>query len=76
MASIVQRFAIRSDPAPIPMLTESNSLKQMGPDIIRNLLARHSTGKVCTRLGISRETLWHKIHNMTFYIPNQYAVCE
>ena len=46
-------------------IPESASLKQMESEIIRNLLSRHSAETVCTRLGISRVTLWRKMKAMS-----------
>ncbi|MBS1210556.1 MAG: sensor protein [Proteobacteria bacterium] len=46
-------------------IPESNSLKQMETEIIRNLLAKYPTDEVCSRLGISRVTLWRKMKNMS-----------
>ena len=45
-------------------IPESSSLKQMELEIIRTLLAKHSADEVCSRLGISRVTLWRKMKNM------------
>jgi len=45
-------------------IPESKSLKQMESEIIRNLLSKHTSDEVCTRLGISRVTLWRKMKNM------------
>ena len=45
-------------------IPESASLKQMESEIIRNLLAKHPAEEVCTRLGISRVTLWRKMKNL------------
>lgn len=45
-------------------IPDSGSLKQMESEIIRNMLARHSADEVCTRLGISRVTLWRKMKNL------------
>ncbi len=50
-------------------IPESASLKQMESEIIRNLLAKHSADDVCTRLGISRVTLWRKMKAMTISVP-------
>jgi transcriptional regulator with PAS, ATPase and Fis domain len=44
-------------------IPESASLKQMESAIIRNLLAKHPADEVCSRLGISRVTLWRKMKN-------------
>ena len=46
-------------------IPESKSLKQMETEIIRNLLSKHPADTVCSRLGISRVTLWRKMKNMT-----------
>ena len=45
-------------------IPECSSLKQMELEIIRTLLSRHSADEVCSRLGISRVTLWRKMKNM------------
>ncbi len=45
-------------------IPESSSLKQMESEIIRSLLAKHPAEEVCSRLGISRVTLWRKMKNM------------
>jgi transcriptional regulator with PAS, ATPase and Fis domain len=45
-------------------IPESSSLKQMESEIIRSLLAKHPAEEVCTRLGISRVTLWRKMKNI------------
>ena len=34
-------------------------------EIIRNLLSKHPADEVCTRLGISRVTLWRKMKHLT-----------
>jgi len=46
-------------------IPESSSLKQMESEIIRNLLSRHPAETVCSRLGISRVTLWRKMKAMS-----------
>lgn len=46
-------------------IPESGSLKEMEAQIIRQLLTRASADEVCTRLGISRVTLWRKMKAMT-----------
>jgi transcriptional regulator with PAS, ATPase and Fis domain len=43
----------------------NGTLKQMESEIIRVLLAKHSADNLCTRLGISRVTLWRKMKNMS-----------
>lgn len=45
-------------------IPDSGSLKQMESEIIRNLLAKQSADAVCSRLGISRVTLWRKMQAM------------
>ena len=45
-------------------IPESASLKQMESEIIRNLLARYPADEVCSRLKISRVTLWRKMKNL------------
>ncbi len=45
-------------------IPESASLKQMESEIIRNLLSKHPADEVCSRLGISRVTLWRKMKNL------------
>jgi transcriptional regulator with PAS, ATPase and Fis domain len=45
-------------------IPESGSLKQMESEIIRNLLSKHTADEICSRLGISRVTLWRKMKNM------------
>lgn len=42
-------------------IPESSSLKQMESEIIRNLLSKLPADEVCSRLGISRVTLWRKM---------------
>lgn len=42
-------------------IPESSSLKQMESEIIRQLLSKHPADTVCSRLGISRVTLWRKM---------------
>ena len=42
-------------------IPESSSLKQMESEIIRALLSKHPAETVCSRLGISRVTLWRKM---------------
>jgi transcriptional regulator with PAS, ATPase and Fis domain len=51
-------------------IPESSSLKQMESEIIRNLLSKHSTDEVCSRLGISRVTLWRKMKNLSISVPD------
>lgn len=46
-------------------IPESGSLKQMESEIIRNLLSKHPAETVCSRLGISRVTLWRKMKAMS-----------
>lgn len=46
-------------------IPEEGTLKQMESAIVRGLLAKHSPDEVCTRLGISRVTLWRKMRNFT-----------
>ena len=46
-------------------IPECASLKQMESEIIRNLLSKHPADEVCTRLGISRVTLWRKMKHLT-----------
>ena len=36
----------------------------MESEILRNLLAKYPADEVCTRLGISRVTLWRKMKNL------------
>ena len=48
-------------------IPESGSLKQMESEIIRNLLGKHTADDVCSRLGISRVTLWRKMKSMTVH---------
>ena len=57
-----ERASSRTDFITIP---ECASLKQMESEIIRNLLAKHPAEEVCSRLGISRVTLWRKMKHMT-----------
>ena len=45
-------------------IPDHGSLKQMESEIIRNLLAKQSAEAVCSRLGISRVTLWRKMQAM------------
>ncbi len=45
-------------------IPESVSLKQMESAILSSLLAKHSPEEVCSRLGISRVTLWRKMKNI------------
>ena len=45
-------------------IPESGSLKQMESEIIRNLLSKLTADEVCSRLGISRVTLWRKMKKM------------
>ena len=45
-------------------IPECSTLKQMESEIIRNLLSKHPAEQVCSRLGISRVTLWRKMKNM------------
>lgn len=52
-------------------IPESTSLKQMELEIIRNLLAKYPADEVCTRLGISRVTLWRKMKNLE--IPSAFG---
>ena len=46
-------------------IPECASLKQMESEIIRNLLSKLPPDEVCTRLGISRVTLWRKMKNLS-----------
>ena len=46
-------------------IPESGSLKEMETQIIRQMLTRASADAVCSRLGISRVTLWRKMKAMT-----------
>lgn len=55
-------------PSPVPQpianalpLPENFSLKEVEALVIRHLLDTHSIEEVCTRLGISRVTLWRKL---------------
>ena len=45
-------------------IPESGSLKQMESEIIRGLLSKLPADEVCSRLGISRVTLWRKMKKM------------
>jgi transcriptional regulator with PAS, ATPase and Fis domain len=45
-------------------IPECNSLKQMESEIIRDLLSKHPPDEVCSRLRISRVTLWRKMKKM------------
>ena len=45
-------------------IPESASLKQMESEIISNLLTRYPADEVCSRLKISRVTLWRKMKNL------------
>ena len=56
-----ERASSRTDFITIP---ECASLKQMESEILRNLLAKYPADEVCTRLGISRVTLWRKMKNL------------
>ena len=42
-------------------IPDSGTLKQMELAIIRSLLTKHTPDQVCSRLGISRVTLWRKM---------------
>ncbi len=51
-------------------IPESSSLKQMESEIIRKLLTKYPADEVCSRLGISRVTLWRKMKNMTLSVAD------
>jgi transcriptional regulator with PAS, ATPase and Fis domain len=46
------------------LIPNNGTLKEIEAMVIRNLMSRHSTGEVCTRLGISRATLWRKLQRL------------
>lgn len=43
------------------ILPESITLKQLESHFIKHMMARHAPEEVCSRLGISRVTLWRKL---------------
>ena len=60
------------NPEPAPALVagkndgfpERASLKEIEATVIRSLMARYSTAEVCSRLCISRATLWRKLQHL------------
>ena len=45
-------------------IPDKGTLKQMESEIVRNLMGKMPTSAVCSRLGISRATLWRKLQSL------------
>ena len=64
IAEVLGEQEHRASESSFMTIPESGSLKQMESEIIRNLLSKLTADEVCSRLGISRVTLWRKMKKM------------